>query len=88
MIELLVVTEEDIRQGLRYHVNRCPIALAVRRLLGKNLVEVRHRGVLVDGRTHYPLPWRARVFVWTFDWLPHCWPFVRPFSFPWEHRGA
>lgn len=86
MVSFVAVTHEDIRLGQRFQPNLCPLAQAFRRALGKQPweVSVSPRGVLIASRTHSPLPWRARLFVYAFDWLPHCWPFVCPFTFTWE----
>lgn len=75
------VTEEHIRQGVRYASAICPIALAIQDKLDLALDE----GVAVDGAEArlftpqgptaiYPLSARAQDFVYSFDTMEHVYP--------------
>ncbi len=79
------VTKDDIRNGQARNAQACAIARAVKRVTGQAYVFVSpsitidHAGTGIS-RTYAVSP-RVRRFILRFDTLPHCWPFVRPFSF-------
>jgi len=83
---LIDVTRDDIRKGRRVQVGLCPVALAVKRAVPEaEAVWVSGEDITVRWPRHRWTTVRApRVvakFVPTYDLYPHCWPFVRPFSF-------
>lgn len=79
---LIKVTQNDIDQGLRAHVDCCPIALALQRELDSDLCTVHPKKYASDGYIRYQniqteLPFEANAFANEFDKGE----FVEPFEF-------
>ena len=75
----VTVTREDLQEGIRCHAALCPVARAIRRASGAKYVSVWVR-IQIDHEL-WPTPPRVLRFIRRYDWLPHCWPFIQPFSF-------
>ena len=90
LLTKIEVNAEDIAAGEKKNCLRCPIALAIARVVapGGVLVSVGGGSVtLTDGRTAggagcgLDLPESAQVFVQEFDEPPNRFPVPAPFSF-------
>ncbi len=79
----VTVTAEDIKKGCQAHRNRCPIALALKRL-GMKGVKVGTFQVELDGSDVYPLPVEAQRFIRKFDYGAK----VNPFTFTMRMEGS
>jgi len=75
------VTQSDINHGTVCDEEECPIALAIRRILGKDAAEhgiaVKGDSVLINFQRH-SLPWSAIQFIQDFDSKS---TEVKPFTF-------
>ena len=60
------VTPDDIAKGKPYMVNSCPIAKAVRRVVGHRKIKVDWGRVSIDGKIYYP-DTSISSFVYNFD---------------------
>lgn len=70
------VTDLDILKGLCYHRTLCPVALAVKRVVGTKNVAVGHAFIKINDKP-VDLPSNVRVFIAKFDQQEE----VDPFSF-------
>lgn len=70
------VTKSDIRSGVRYKYDKCPVARAIKRATGKKNIIVIPTGVLC-GKKSMRLPNIAAEFISDFDAKR----LVEPFSF-------
>lgn len=84
MLVHVTVTEEDIRQGVKFFSDACPVALALYRTTGQTH-EVGETSVTYQARYAGPIPTEVSTFIETFDVLGAS--YVQPFEFdielPW-----
>jgi hypothetical protein len=73
----VIVTKEDIENGMPNHKCKCPIALAIKRH-GYNEVHV-HRKYITIENYRQELPEEAKIFVSLFDQM--AWHAIKPFEF-------
>lgn len=77
----ITVTKDDIRKGRRRSGFYCAVTLAIKRGTQTSSACVGHDGVRVGFLFRGQLQPNVRAWIWRYDWLPHCWPFVQPFTF-------
>ena len=73
----IIVTEQDIENGVPNHKCQCPIALAVKRAGFKDVYV--HRKTITIGDHRQELPEDAKIFVSLFDQM--AWHVIKPFEF-------
>lgn len=63
------VTEDDIRNGVKSNIDRCPIARAIRRATGQGWIVGSICATIADsaGQRYIILPTCAKRFVFAFD---------------------
>lgn len=78
---LIQVTEEDILAGCRGHACYCPIALAIKRVIGRPIyVGVTHIYIKVAHKIIKPIPIKVESFVIQFDGVSDR-ALINPFEF-------
>ena len=74
------VTKEDIAKGIPQKEASCPIARAVRRVVGHRKVEVNYAGEILVDNKEYETPANILGFITNFD-NAESRKLCRPFSF-------
>lgn len=74
---LITVTQAHIDEGMRRHRHRCPVALAMRKAMNRNDIEVYSNFAGVPNGPTWNLPYEAQKFIDAFDMHQR----VAPFEF-------
>lgn len=83
---LIKVTQEDIDAGKRGNCFKCPVALAVKRVVNNGFVEAGIDSIRVNELDWYQTPTYVCSFMFLFDKFGSDSTFAKPFEFELTER--